>query len=146
MNDRPATDDELRERFGDGFDDTQTEAQERWGETDAYQESRRRTTRYTAADWAAVKAEAAAVEEALLEAKRAGLPPTSAEAMDAAEGHRRHIDDRFYPVSVDMHCGLGDLYVADPRFTAHYDEGHDEPGLAAYVRDAIHANADRHRS
>ena len=34
------------------------------------------------------------------------------------------------------------MYIADPRFTKTYDDL--EPGLAAYVRDAIHANADRH--
>jgi hypothetical protein len=31
--------------------------------------------------------------------------------------------------------------VADPRFAKTYDDR--EPGLAAYVRAAIHANADR---
>lgn len=40
-----------------------------------------------------------------------------------------------------MHEGLGDMYVADPRFAATY-EGVAE-GLARYVRDAIHANAAR---
>ena len=34
------------------------------------------------------------------------------------------------------------MYVADPRFGQTYDAL--TPGLAAYVRDAIHANADRH--
>jgi hypothetical protein len=34
------------------------------------------------------------------------------------------------------------MYVADPRFTATYDDV--APGLAVYVRDAIAANADRH--
>lgn len=32
---------------------------------------------------------------------------------------------------------------ATPRFSAHYDD--QAPGLAQYVRDAIHANADRAR-
>jgi hypothetical protein len=32
--------------------------------------------------------------------------------------------------------------VADPRFTKTYEDI--TPGLAAYVRDAIHANADRY--
>jgi hypothetical protein len=36
-----------------------------------------------------------------------------------------------------MHRGLGDMYVSDPRFTANYDRI--APGLAQYVRDAIHA-------
>jgi len=40
-----------------------------------------------------------------------------------------------------VHRGLADLYVDDARFTAGYDSV--EPGLARYVRDAIHANADR---
>jgi hypothetical protein len=31
------------------------------------------------------------------------------------------------------------MYVTDPRFAAHYEEL--EPGLAAYVRDAIVAHA-----
>jgi hypothetical protein len=33
------------------------------------------------------------------------------------------------------------MYVADERFAAHYDQR--APGLAAYVRDAILANAVR---
>ena len=33
-------------------------------------------------------------------------------------------------------------YVSDPRFTKTYEDL--APGLAQYVRDAIHANADRH--
>jgi hypothetical protein len=31
------------------------------------------------------------------------------------------------------------MYVADPRFTQHYEVV--APGLARYVHDAIHANA-----
>jgi hypothetical protein len=38
-----------------------------------------------------------------------------------------------------MHRALGEMYVADPRFAANYEKI--EPGLAAYVRDAIAANA-----
>jgi hypothetical protein len=38
-----------------------------------------------------------------------------------------------------MHRGLGDMYVDDPRFTANYDAV--APGLARYIRDAIHATA-----
>jgi DNA-binding transcriptional MerR regulator len=143
MSEQPATPEELKELFGDGFtDEYQSEAQERWGETDAWKQSASRTKRYTKADWEAVKAEMEAVTTALVEAKRAGLPPTSTEAMDAAEAARRHIHDRFYDLSHDMHRGLGDMYVVDPRFTKTYEDL--EPGLAAYVRDAIHANADRH--
>ncbi len=143
MTDRPATREELKELFSDGFnDDYQAEAEERWGDTDAWKQSQARTSRYTKADWEAVKADQDAVNEAFVAAKRAGLPATSVEAMDAAESHRRHIHDRFYDLPHEFHRGLADMYLADPRFTKTYEDL--EPGLAQYVHDAIHANADRH--
>jgi DNA-binding transcriptional MerR regulator len=137
------TREEQRELFGDGFsEDYAREAQERWGESEAWKQSQARTERYTKADWVQVKAEMEAVGQAFVAAKRAGLPAGSTEAMDAAEAHRRHIHERFYDLPYDMHRGLGDMYLADPRFTKTYEDL--EPGLAQYVRDAIHANADRH--
>lgn len=143
MNDQPATTEDLKELFGDGFqDEYQQEAQERWGETEAWKQSASRTRSYTKADWAQVKAEADAVNAAFVRALRAGEPATSAAAMDAAEQHRLHIQERFYDLSHDVHRGLADMYVADPRFTKTYEDI--APGLAAYVRDAIRANADRH--
>ena len=71
-----------------------------------------------------------------------GEPATGEAAMDAAEVHRRHIANRFYDLDHEFHRGLADLYVSDPRFTKSYEDL--EPGLAVYVRDAIHANSDRH--
>ncbi len=143
MSNQPATPEELKELFGDGFkDEYQAEAEERWGETDAWKQSAARTARYTKADWEAVKAEMDAVNAAFVAALRAGEPSTSEAAMDAAEAHRRHIEARFYDLTHEFHRCLADMYVADPRFAKNYDDL--EPGLAQYVRDAIHANADRH--
>jgi MerR family transcriptional regulator, thiopeptide resistance regulator len=61
--------------------------------------------------------------------------------MDGAEAHRAHISRWFYDVSPAMHRGLAEMYVADARFARHYDAV--EPGLAAYLRAATHANAER---
>ncbi len=132
--------DEMQEVFGD-HDPTQyqEEAQERWGETDAYKESHRRTSKYTKEDWAKLSAESEAIESAFARALAAGLSPESAEAKQAAELHRRQIDTWFYPCSYEMQTGLAEMYVADARFTEHYDKR--LPGLAAFVRDAIIANA-----
>ncbi len=136
------TKEEQKELFGESYsDEYAAEAEQRWGDTDAWKQSQRRTSQYTKEDWAAIKAETDAVNDAFVAAKRAGLPADSTEAMGAAEGHRRHIHDRFYDLSHDFHRCLGDMYVADERFTKSYDDL--EPGLAQYVRDAIHANADR---
>ena len=68
-------------------------------------------------------------------------PATSERAMDAAEQARLHIHTRFYDLTPEFHRNLGDMYLADPRFTKTYEDI--KPGMAQYVRDAIHANADR---
>ena len=68
------------------------------------------------------------------------MPPTSQAALEAAEAHLRSIE-RFYDCSYAMHRGLADLYLADPRFTKTYEDI--RVGMAQYVNDAIHANADQ---
>ncbi len=117
------------------------EVRERWGDTEAYRQSQERTGRYTDHDWAEIKAAAADVNERLAAALRSGTAATDPVAMDLAEEHRRQIDRYFYDCGPDLHRNLGDMYVDDPRFTATYDAV--TPGLATYLRDAIHANADR---
>ena len=136
------TPEERLEVFGD-FDPEShaAEAEERWGGTETYAESQRRVARYTKADWDRMKAESAAYLEPLVAAMRDGSPARSPQAMDAAEQHRQHISRWFYDCTYEIHRGLGQLYVDDPRFTATY-EGI-APGLAAYLCDAILANAER---
>jgi len=136
------TKDEQKELFGEGFSDEYAEeAEQRWGETEAWKQSQRRTSKYTKSDWAEVKAEMDATNAAFVLAMTDGEPATSERAMDAAEAHRQHIHHRFYDLTPELHRGLGDMYLADPRFTKTYEDM--EPGMAQYVRDAIHANADR---
>ena len=136
------TPEERLEIFGDFDPEAHTaEAEERWGGTDAFRESQRRVSRYTKADWDRSKAEAVGYGERLVAAMRAGKPADSVEAMDAAEAHRQHISHWFYDCSYEIHRGLGQMYVDDPRFTARYETM--APGLAAYLRDAIEANAAR---
>ena len=130
----------------DGFDpaEYEQEAQQRWGNTDAYRQSQRRVARYTKADWERMKAESAEPVNRLVSAMQAGRSANSIEAMDAAEGHRRHISDWFYDCTYEIHAGLAEMYLADRRFTATYETI--APGLAQYVHDAIKANAARHAS
>ncbi|MGI5244790.1 TipAS antibiotic-recognition domain-containing protein [Dactylosporangium sp. CA-139066] len=134
--------DDKRELFGEfNPDQYEDEARQRWGDTDAYKESARRTSSYTKDDWARIKSEAAENTARFGDAFASGEAADSVTAMDLAEAHRQHISRWFYDCPLDMHRGLGDMYVADPRFTANYDT--DRPGLAQYIRDAIHANAER---
>ncbi|WP_422750088.1 MerR family transcriptional regulator [Mycobacterium sp. WMMD1722] len=143
MTNTPMTDDEMRELFGGGFDDYQAEAERKWGETAEWKESQRRAKSYGRDEWTRIKAEGEAVEKALADAFRAGLPADSEAAMNAAEGHRLHVNRWFYDCPPAFHRNLGDMYVSDPRYVATYDETFGLPGLAAYCREAIHANAQR---
>lgn len=127
---------------GHGHNPFEAEAKERWGDTDAYKESSRRTRSYTPDDWKTIKAEADGVEAALADLLTAGAAPDGAEAMALAEKARLHIDRWYYPCSHAMHAGLAEMYTADPRFSAHYDDR--APGLARFVADAIRANAAHH--
>ncbi|YCK36743.1 TipAS antibiotic-recognition domain-containing protein [Actinomadura sp. ATCC 39365] len=118
------------------------EAEERWGDTHAWAESARRTSSYTKEDWQRHEAEAAALSTRIADAMHADVPADSDLAMDLAEEHRAHLSRWFYDCTYDIHRGLADLYVSDPRFTATFDRT--SPGLAAYLRSAILANATRH--
>jgi MerR family transcriptional regulator, thiopeptide resistance regulator len=117
------------------------EAEARWGHTEEFQQSRERTSRYTNEDWERIKAEAAAIERGLADAMAEGVPADSDRTTDLAEEHRQHISRYYYDCGYDIHQGLGEMYVADARFTAHYELVAE--GLAVYLRDAIHANAQR---
>jgi DNA-binding transcriptional MerR regulator len=117
------------------------EAEERWGETDQWRESQRRSAAYTKEDWVEIKAQADANINAFADAIRAGEPADGDIAMNLAEEHRRHIARWFYEVGPEQHRGLGDLYVSDARYYEPYEEL--APGFPQFVRDAIHANADR---
>ena len=142
MSGNKLTKEEQKELFGDGFsDDYADEAEQRWGETEAWKQSQRRTSKYTKEDWEQIKAEKEAAGAAFVAAMDAGRRATSEEAMDAAEQSRRHIEKWFYDITPEFHRNLGDMYIADPRFTKTYEDI--KPGMAQYVRDAIHANADR---
>lgn len=136
------TPEERFEVFGDfNPEEHAEEVEERWDGTDAYKESQRRVSTYKKADWDQIKAEGVAIDEGLIEAKRSGLAADSVEAMDLVERHREHISRWFYDCSHEMQLGLGEMYVADPRFKKRYEDL--EPGLAEFVRDAIRANAAR---
>jgi DNA-binding transcriptional MerR regulator len=136
------TPEERFEVFGE-HDPAQYEAEveERWGETEAYAQSKRRTAAYSKDDWVRIKAEGEDVERRFAEALRSGVAADSEQAMDIAEEHRQQISRNFYDCPPQMHAGLGRMYVEDERFTAHYEKL--APGLARYVSTAVQANAAR---
>ncbi len=132
---------EMFEVFGD-HDPTQyaQEAEQRWGDTDAYRQSQKRVSGYTKEDWRRVQAEVTAVEARFTELLREGVPADDPRALAAAEAHRQQICSAYYDCSYEIHRGLADMYLADPRFTKYYEDRAE--GLTGYVAAAIKANAE----
>ncbi|MEO7109526.1 MAG: MerR family transcriptional regulator [Polyangiaceae bacterium] len=128
----------------DGFDPAEyaDEVMTKWGKTAAYAESKKRTSRYSKDDWKEMGLQAEANVIAFVESLEAGEPATGARAMDLAEQHRAHLERWFFSCPPAFHIGLGEMYVQDTRFSQHYDSR--KPGLAAYIAEAIRANAVRH--
>jgi MerR family transcriptional regulator, thiopeptide resistance regulator len=138
----PLTPEEKLEIFGEDYDPSwEEEAEQRWGKTDAWRQSAARNKNRSKADWQRLKDEGDAFGADLLAAFTSGAAPDSEQARALAERHRGMISQH-YDCSYAMHRQLADMYLADPRFTKNYEDM--APGLAQWVHDAIHANADQH--
>ncbi len=136
------TPEEKFEVFGDNDPDQYAEETERrWGGTEAYRASQRRTARYTKEDWQRLQDEQDAWGRRVAELIASGAAADGTAAMDLAEEHRRQICRDFYDCGHETHTCLARMYVEDERFTAFYEKIH--PGMARYLHDAILANAVR---
>ncbi|CAA7601353.1 Putative DNA-binding domain protein [Acididesulfobacillus acetoxydans] len=111
------------------------EVQERWGQTEAYRISKERTANYTKEDWERINKIQMTNLKELRDLYTAGVPYDDLRVQVVVEKAHKFIHDTFYPCPLDMFSGLGNMYVADARFTAHYEKF--APGLAAYYNDAI---------
>ena len=127
----------------DGFDPDQyaEETEARWGNTDAYKISAKRTKSYTEADWQTIRDEHAAIYADALAARAAGVRPDEPRAMDIAERYRLSFDRWFYPCSTQMHSRLADMWEADRRYADSIDKF--GAGLTEYLAAAVRANAKR---
>lgn len=133
----------MAENMFDGFDHTQyrEEVETRWGK-DAYARSDawwRGMSDTERAEWQARTAQLGADWQATA---ASGIAPDAGEAQELA---RRHVEWLAgipgTPGAVKEYVtGLGEMYVADPRFAANYGG----PEGATFVRDALRVYAEAH--
>lgn len=115
----------------------ETEVEARWGHTLAYKESRERTSKYTAEDFAKARADQEAASEAFQFCFANGKAIDSEETQKAVVMHRNAITKWFYDCTPEMQKNLALIYLADERFKKYYDDL--AKGLSQYVHDAIFA-------
>ena len=109
------------------------EAKERWGDSPAYAQSAKKTGAYTSADWARIHAEMQAVYGGFASCMEEG--PASPRAQALVEQWQSLITRYFYDCTDEILIGLGEMYVADERFTRQIDRYAE--GLSIFLRDAI---------
>jgi len=131
MTDQDTT--RMSERYtNDELDTLREEARERWGETDAWRQSRERTKDYTPADYKQIEDENRAALRALVADMPKGI--SSPEVQAHIAGHRERLR-HFYDPSDELYRGLATMYVDDERFADYYREFH--PDLPVFLRDAM---------
>lgn len=109
------------------------EAEKKYGASDAYKESKRRTGKYTAQDWQCIQAESEAIYMALAE-KRHG-EPGDVQVQELVQQWQALISRWFYPCSDEILQGLGEMYMQDERFKENIDEY--GAGLTEFFSQAI---------
>ena len=111
------------------------EVRERWGDTAAYKESEQRTAGYTQSDWDELSSGMDAILEGFAVLKGNGVAPYDEPARLQVEKLKEFITDRMYICTDEILAGLGQMYVADDRFTTNIDK-HGE-GTAEYISACI---------
>ena len=140
----------MAEDMFDGFDHTQykEEVEERWGKQ-AYADSDRWWRSMSADEKAGWQQRVADLGRDWIAAAQSGAAPDSEEAQRLAERHVEWLtgipgtpaavpggDVKAYVI------GLGEMYVADPRFGANYATSAGGTSGAEFVRDALRIYAE----
>ncbi|MBC1551513.1 MerR family transcriptional regulator [Listeria booriae] len=118
--------DENEEKYG-------TEIREKYGD-DKINKSNAKLKGMSEAEMERVNRLAETILVELAEAFETG-DPAGDKAQEVAAMHKEWLSTYWDTYSKEAHAGLAQMYVDDERFTAYYDK--DQPGLAAFLRDAI---------
>ena len=117
------------------FEKYKSEAQEKWGKTEAYQEHAEKTKGYSKGKWNDLAAGMDAIMGQFAESMKHGDVPDSDTAQNLVKKLQGHITENYYTCTKEILFGLGQMYVADDRFRQNIDKHAD--GTAAFVCDAI---------
>ncbi len=101
---------------------------------EAVRRSNRKVLNMTQEEYDKAEGLAGSIKETLAEAYKTG-DPAGELAQKAVDLHRQWLCLFYDGYSREYHAGLGEMYVADERFRAYYDDK--QPGTAEFFRDAI---------
>ena len=116
-------------------DNYSTEARERWSNTDAYREHEQKTKNYTKEKWAEANDGLMAIFVEFAACKNSGASVDSVEVQALVAKLQAHITANYYTCTDEILAGLGQMYVADERFSKNIDKYGE--GTAEFVSNAI---------
>lgn len=109
------------------------EVKERWGNTDAYAQSQKKTSKYTKEDWKRVNE---GMDELLKQfSESLNENPASEKVQELVRGWQQYITETYYECTKEVLAGLGQMYVMDERFTKNMDKYGE--GTAKLISEAI---------
>ena len=115
----------------------QAEVKERWGDTAAYGEYAEKTKDYGKQQWNDLAAGLDGIMADFAACMKEDNLPTSSAAQELVKNLQDYITAHCYHCTDEILYGLGQMYVADERFTANIDRHAD--GTAVYICAAITA-------
>lgn len=117
------------------FEKYKVEAQEKWGNTEAYKEHVERTKNYSGQKWNELTGEMDRIMAEFALCMKKGEAHDSAQAQNLVKKLQTHITANYYRCTNQILAGLGQMYVSDQRFKNNIDK-HAE-GTAAFICKAI---------
>ena len=115
----------------------ETEARERWGNTETYREHEKKTKNYTKEKWTEANEGLMAIFASFATYKSSNLLPSSIEVQSLVLKLQSYITENYYTCTNEILCGLGKMYVADERFKRNIDKYGE--GTAEFVANVIKA-------
>ena len=100
----------------------ETEACERWGNTDAYREHKKKTKNYTKEKWVEVNDGLMAIFAEFAECKNREYDVNLPEVQSLVGKLQDYITKNYYTCTGEILAGLGQMYVADERFKKNIDK------------------------
>lgn len=111
------------------------EARKKWGKTSAYKESQNKTADYSKDKWNEVNGEMNSLIAEFAKLKANNVKPSDKKAQTLVKAWQDMITRNYYNCTDEILCGLGQMYIADERFTKNIDKFGD--GTASYISEAI---------
>lgn len=98
------------------------EAKEKWGSTDAYNESAEKTKGYSKEKWNGVQSGINAIMAEFAECRKNGSAPESQEAQELVKKWQSFITANCYTCTKEILAELGEMYASDERFRTSIDK------------------------